>query len=179
MTQTARSSDTDRTEVHERVAVGRVRKPTGTHGSLSVTMYSGDTARLPAGTQVVVGGEPHTVSASRPGTRGDAILTLESVSSREEALKFRGAEIEMEASDLPQLPQGVYYHYQLIGCSVATSEGKTLGKVIEILETGGNDVYVVSDQEHEVLIPVVRDVVISIDVGAGKITVDLPKGLAD
>ncbi len=169
----------------DRIPVARVRKPVGYDGSLAVTLYSGDPDRISPGSVVYVRGREETITAARPGARGSTVVRLESVTTFEQADRLRDAEFEVNAEDLPESPPGVYYHFQIIGAMVHTVDGKVLGQVREILETGGNDVYVVAppndgnaqDSAKDVLIPAISDVVLSIDVDAGIITVDPPDGL--
>ncbi len=98
------------------------------------------------------------------------------ISTPEDADVLRGAVVEANASDLPEQPKGVYYHYQIIGLKVLTESGEALGRVSEIIESPANDVYVVTpdDGGDELLVPALEEVVRSIDVAGGVITVDLP-----
>ena len=65
----------------------------------------------------------------------------------------------------------------LVGCQVVTVQGEVLGNLRDVLPTGSNDVFVVGEGLAEILIPALKNVVISIDVEAKRITVDLPDGL--
>jgi 16S rRNA processing protein RimM len=71
------------------------------------------------------------------------------------------------------LPEGVYYHYQIIGLGVYTVDGDYLGKIMSIFETGSNDVYVVRGEDKEYLIPAIKDVIKEIDLEAKKMIVKL------
>ena len=75
------------------------------------------------------------------------------------------------------LPDGQYYLYQLIGVQVVTTTGEGLGTVTNILETGANDVFVVQNNQQEILLPDVPDVVRSIDLDKNEMTVQLIEGL--
>lgn len=72
-----------------------------------------------------------------------------------------------------------YLVRDLAGCEVVTDEGESLGSLMDVLPTGANDVYVVGEGKKEVLIPSLKEVVLSIDLENKKITVKLPKGLLD
>jgi len=69
------------------------------------------------------------------------------------------------------LRENEFYHRQIIGLVAITSEGREIGKVVEIMETGSNDVYVVRGQGKEYLIPAVKDVISSVDLDSGTITI--------
>lgn len=67
----------------------------------------------------------------------------------------------------------------LVGCSVVTEEGEALGSLVDVLPTGGNDVYIVQNEEKEILIPALKSVVLSVDLEKRLITVKLPEGLRE
>ncbi len=88
-------------------------------------------------------------------------------------------EVFSPARNLPRLPEGQYYHHQLIGLKV-WQEQEYLGELIEILETGANDVYVIqAEGAAELLIPAIPEVIKSIDIDAGTMEVHLLEGLRD
>ncbi|HOB20614.1 MAG TPA: ribosome maturation factor RimM, partial [Candidatus Atribacteria bacterium] len=79
------------------------------------------------------------------------------------------------------LPEDSYFIGDLIGSSVKTIQGNTLGTLTDVIQTGSNDVYVVKGNKGEVLIPALKSVVKNIDIRAGLVTVDLTnmEGLLD
>ena len=74
------------------------------------------------------------------------------------------------------LPEGQYYHFQLLGMNVRNIAGDQLGAITEILTTGANDVYVVSGTA-EILVPAISGVIVSVDISVSEMVVDLPDGL--
>ena len=79
------------------------------------------------------------------------------------------------AGNFPRLPQGEYYHHQLLGLQVINKEGQLLGTLVEILETGANDVYVVKGESgEEVLLPAIDGVVVGIDLENHTMLVEPP-----
>ncbi|GAI01472.1 unnamed protein product, partial [marine sediment metagenome] len=95
----------------------------------------------------------------------------------EAAQKLRGQPVEIHHSQLYPLPEGQYYHFQLIGLEVWTTRGELLGNITEILTAESNDNYVVSGAKGEILIPAIEDVVKSIDLDSGRITIEPIEGL--
>lgn len=106
-----------------------------------------------------------------------AILKLRGIDTREDAEGLAGVELEVPTEDVPPLPDGSYYHFQILDMEVWTSAGELLGIVVDILITGSNDVYVVRGGDREILVPALEDVVLEVDVEGGRLTVDLPEGL--
>lgn len=147
------------------------------NGSVSVTPYADDSPALVTGARVYAGDATCTISAVKRAGSGLALTFLE-IRSPDEAEALRGVDLEVLEADLPASPAGVYYHYQIIGAQVVTLEGKTLGRVWEILETPAHDVYVVRPESGgaDVLLPAVEGVVREIDPVARVIKVDPPEG---
>lgn len=126
-------------------------------------------------------GEGHqhaNVLARRPHQRG-LILRLDVVTSREQARDLAGTYLYVPESEAVPLPEGEYFVHQLIGLTVVTEAGETLGPLAEVLATGSNDVYVVKGPKGEVLLPAIKDVVKAVDLAAGTMTVALLPGLVD
>ena len=161
-----------------RVAVARIRRPWGTDGSLAVTPFGNDPERLSPGARVFVGGRQASVISAHPA--GSAlVIRVDSVRTVKDANRLRDTLVEIAPADLPPLPPGTYYHYQLAGALVRSVDGADIGTVTSVLETGSNDVYIVQPPGDckPVLIPATADVVRDINIQARLITVDLPDGL--
>ncbi|MDZ4230270.1 MAG: ribosome maturation factor RimM, partial [Dehalococcoidales bacterium] len=84
---------------------------------------------------------------------------------------------EIDRNQLDSLPEGEYYHFQVIGLEVRTTGGELLGKIIDILSTPGNDNYVVSANNEEILIPAIEDVVQSINIEGNYLVIEPIEGL--
>ena len=118
------------------------------------------------------------VEARRP--HQDVILyKLEGIATRNDAEALRGAIMLVRAKDLPALEPGRYYPHELIGLRVVTTDGALLGEIHEVLVTGANDVYVVKERpdSKETLLPAIAEVVRSVDLLNGVVTVTVPDGL--
>ncbi len=96
-----------------------------------------------------------------------------------EVEKFRGCELTIERKDAIKLQPGEYYCADLIGLTIVDEEGKELGILTEILQTGANDVYemTLKDSEEKVYIPAIKDCIKEIDTSSGKITIHVMDGL--
>ena len=85
--------------------------------------------------------------------------------------------MEIEHSQDYPLPEGQYYHHQIIGLQVRTTQGELIGTVTDVLTGKSNDNYIVQSHKGEILIPAIEDVVQSIDLDQGYITIEAIEGL--
>src|SRR5262249_31754206 len=120
------------------------------------------------------------VRAVGSGRRGEARLTLDGIDGRDAALALRGRLVQAGVEDLGPPPAGEYYQYELVGCRVEDGEGRVLGVVREIWETGAADVLVVAGEGgREHLIPAAREILREVDVAQRRIAIDAPPGLIE
>ena len=154
----------------ERLIVGRIVRPWGARGQVKVEPQTDFPQRFRRGARFLVGEREYTCRAVTYSSRS-LVLALDGVDSPEAAEALRGALLEVPTADAHPLPEGTYYHYQLIGLEVRTAEGDDLGRVVEVLATGGTDVYVVRGPRGEALLPATSEVVAAIDLEAGRMTV--------
>jgi 16S rRNA processing protein RimM len=123
--------------------------------------------------------EPRSVKVLewRPHSKG-WVVRLDGVTDRTAAEQLAGMDIQVAVSELPELPEGEYYWYQLEGLSVRDTGGRELGRVVRLMETGANDVLVVRAEKaqswgRECLIPwLPEQVVQSVDLDAGQMVVN-------
>jgi 16S rRNA processing protein RimM len=162
----------------EYIAIGQVLAPWGVEGKLRVEVTTDFPHRLAPQSQFYVDHKPVTV-AGTSWHKGKAIIKLEGIDSVRQAEGLRGKTLEIHHSQLETLPEGQYYHFQLIGLEVWTTEGRLLGKVVRILSGSSNDNYVVGAEKGEILIPAIEDVVKSVDLKSGRITIEAIEGLLD
>jgi 16S rRNA processing protein RimM len=146
---------------------------------LQVEAYTEVIHSLKPTSEILLGPEkvPVVVRAFRPH-RARFLLAIEGCEDRDSAERYRGMDVFIRFDDAEPLPEGVYYHWQILGLEVATEEGEVLGNVERILETGANDVYIVrGDSGEEILLPAIESVILHIDLQEGRITVRLIPGL--
>jgi 16S rRNA processing protein RimM len=123
--------------------------------------------------------QPYQIQSRREHSKG-LLVRFAEFDSRETVAALTNKEVYVRADDRPPLPEGEYYRHQLIGLQVLTDEGEALGRLAEILVTGANDVYVVRrEAAKDMLLPAIDEVVLGIDLKAGKICVHLPEGLGE
>lgn len=124
------------------------------------------------------GGDINPLKLKSLGTaQNNFILDFEEIDNVEAAAALIGAEVLIAAERFKKLPEGEYYWWEIIGLEVVTEDGVPCGKIVEILPTGSNDVYVCSGPQREVLLPAISDVIRRIDRKKGMMIVRLIDGL--
>lgn len=165
------------------VLLGKIAGTHGIRGELRVVSYSGEYDTLATlGTFLLKGttGELKDYPLDSVRIHGNkAIVRLKGFSDINQVAHLVGQEILVRRDQLPEPEEGEYYWHDLIGLSVATLEGDKLGTLTDIISTGSNDVYVVTDKEREYLIPATEEVVRDIDLNARTMTVSPLEGLLD
>ena len=168
------------------VAVGRVSRAHGLAGVLVVVLYGEESRNLCASESVrlSLGSRNQEFSRSRssvaPRTgRARVRLWLDGIANRNEAEAWVGAELAIPVHVLEPLPAGEYYWRDLIGLRCRTCDGRSLGRIDEIWQTGSNDVLVVRDGPRSLLIPALYDVIAKVDLESGGVSIDPPQGLLD
>ena len=178
------SGEHDRPPEPRFLAVGRIVGVHGVRGEIKVEILTEDPHRFGRLAQVFVGpdeGEP--TAWPLEGYRlhkGRALLKLGGCDDRTAAETLRGLLVQVPLEEAIPLAEGEYYEHQIVGLDVWTVGGDYLGEVVEILYTGANEVYVVHGpppRRREVLIPAIRQVVLEVDLDAGRLRVDLPPEL--
>jgi len=167
------------------LAIGRIMRPHGVHGELRaeiLTDYPDHVQTLARHRRTLYVGPTHR-HLTLTGVRfhQDAmLLTFKECTTRDEADALRGALVEIPVEDAVPLEEGEYYHYQLIGIHVMTEDGEMLGDIVEVFTLpGANDVYVIHGPRGEILIPAIEDVVIELNVEAGRVIIRPLPGLLD
>lgn len=161
------------------VLIGRFRRPHGLNGELLFEIWCDTPEMIQRGLAIYVGAqhEPYSVSAVREKPPFLLVL-LDNTTDQDQAAEFRNAHVFVRARDLPPLPPGQFYAHQLVGLDVIDEQNRRLGTLADILQTGANDVYVVRNPEgHELLFPATDEVIVSIDLEAGRIVVRPIPGL--
>jgi len=160
----------------EFITIGQILLPRGIKGKLKVKVVTDFPQRFAPASKVYVNQQPMTIDGAE-WHKGNAIIKFNAIDSLDAAQKLKGQPIEIHRSQLEPLPEGQYYHFQLIGLEVWTTQGELLGTVTEILSAKSNDNYVVRGSRGEILIPAIEDIVKSIDPDGGRIVIEPVEGL--
>lgn len=169
------------TQRSQETVIGRITSVFGVKGWLKVYSYTDPVDGLLGYSDwtAVLDGKRFPVELEEGRRHGPGIVvSLKGVADRDQARLYCGADIVVPTEALPSLPEGEYYWFQLEGLRVETLDGDDLGNVKQLMETGSNDVLVVSASttsidQRERLIPYLPDQVVkSVNLSAGLLTVD-------
>ena len=105
------------------------------------------------------------------------LLTLKEVTGRNEAEALKGAIVQIPQSVLPELGEGEYYLFEVIGSTVHDSAGANLGQVEELLDNAGQILLRISQDGEERLLPAVPETILSFDQEKKELLVSVPDGL--
>ena len=167
------------------LAVGRVSRPHGVRGELRVEVLTDYPGRLGQHAYFYLASPDSPEMARRYPVeklrrhKKVLLLKLGGCDDRNGAEELRGQLVQIPTEEAVPLEEGEYYDFQLIGVKVEAESGESLGQVVEVLKTGANDVYVVRGPWGEVLLPVVKDVVLKLDLEARQMVVHLLPGLLE
>ncbi|MBO8162403.1 MAG: ribosome maturation factor RimM [Brevibacillus sp.] len=109
--------------------------------------------------------------------KGFELLKFEGYDSINDVEKFKGGELKITEDQLMELEEDEYYIHQLVGCEVVTDEGETLGKIVDVLTPGANDVWVVRGPKGEIYLPFIDDCIKQVDIENKRVVCHLMEGL--
>jgi 16S rRNA processing protein RimM len=157
--------------------VGEVVAPFGLIGEMKVKLETDFPDRFARLKQVCLRpakGEPKLFKVQRARLhKGQILLKVEGVESIDAMEAWRGARVQIRRDEAVPLPQDSYYAADLVGMEVVTREGRVLGKLEKIWPYPAQDLF----QVGEILIPAVKEFIVSVDVEGRRITVAPPEGL--
>jgi 16S rRNA processing protein RimM len=106
------------------------------------------------------------------------LVKFKGLETPEEAGLFRNQWVYVKRTDVPALPEGQIYQHELLGFNVVDEKDHPLGELVEIIETGANNVYVVKDESgKEILLPAIPSVILELDADRRLMRVHLLEGL--
>jgi 16S rRNA processing protein RimM len=163
--------------------VGRIARAHGIRGQVIVNLETDfPEARFRPGATLFAerGGAltPLTLTTVR-FQNGRPVIGVQGVETMNEAEQLAGLELRVPVEALAPLPEGTFYHHDLVGCRVVTKDGREVGMVEGVEGTFGGSRLIVAGGTGEILIPLARDICPTIDIAGKRIVVDPPEGLLD
>jgi 16S rRNA processing protein RimM len=164
--------------------VGIIANTHGIRGELKIVPQTDFPERFDKGSALVIVDPqnkqtPVTIQTARLH-KNTYIVKFDNFNNINEVEKYKGSLLKVEEKYLEDLGEDEYYYHEIKGCTVVTDEGEELGTITEILSPGANDVWVVNRPKgKQVLLPVIDDVVLSVDVTNKIVKIHLMEGLLD
>ena len=176
---------TDSDEHHSRlpdyVVIGQILRPHGVAGKMRVEPITDDPNRFYLLKRVFLSKDGLSREQAKmtgvPVGPRFVIVALESIDSREQAEKYRDFYVEIPRQECLPLPEGRHYIFEFIGLQVYTNSGAFVGEISDALLLPANDVFVVTCNDREYLIPDVPEIVEEKKPSSGKIIINPIEGL--
>lgn len=163
--------------------VGIISSTHGVHGEVKVFPTTNDIKRFGRLKEVLLDTGKENITLHIEGVKyfkQFAILKFKEFDNINEIEKYKGKSLFVSRENAVPLKKDEYYIADLIGIRAENEDASFQGVLKDVIETGANDVYVIeTDQGREVLIPAIKECILSIDVSAGEMKVHLLEGLLD
>ena len=156
---------------------------------MTVRVPGGEAEQWTAAARVWIGeeqgsGKYYEVEHSR-AYRDRLVLKLRGIEDGNAAEGLRGGQVGVVADDAPELPEGRFHRTQLVGLQAVDEERAVLGRIDDVMPTGGHDLLRIKraektqEETEELLVPFVPEIVLEVDLEAGQVVLRLPPGLRE
>ena len=165
------------------VRIGRIAGIHGLRGALRCRPDNPDSESFPTLQTITI----QTGSQSReyqlltatPAGRGMLKIELAGIADANAAEALKGGIVMVARTSLPPTQPHEFYYFQAIGCEVFLTDQTRLGTIAEVFSNGAHDVMVVQGERREILIPVIEDIVKSLDLDSRRVVIELVPGLIE
>lgn len=156
--------------------IGKLQRTHGVKGEIVMEVMTDFPEKILPGNIVYIGTtqKEYEVASVRPAA-DKILISFKGFNDCDQVSILRNQIVSIKTENANQLPEGEYYHHEIIGMTVVEEDGTLVGVISEILVTGANDVYIINKENgEELLLPAIRDAVRSIDRDSRKMVVRLP-----
>ncbi len=165
------------------ITIGKAVKPFGVKGEMKIEPLTDFPDRFkklrrvhlvsPAGKEIAC--EVRSVRYAG----GIPYLLFSGYESPEKAKALNGWFVKVPVEETVPLPEGSYYWFEIIGMEVLSEDGEKLGTIVDVFETGSNDVYVMKRGRKEIYLPATKEIVKQVDRKAKRMVIHLMDGLME
>jgi len=166
----------------EWATIGKIVAPFGLRGEMKVFSLSDIPNRFAQLKALYIRPQyaPMVIEGVRPHKGDMHLLKLKGIDDATSADALRNSELCIPLAQLAKLPADSYYQHDILGLRVLTLQNQEIGTIVDIMETGSNDVYVIKDADsHQVLIPAIKEVVKQVDLIRHVMYIEPMAGLLD
>ena len=169
--------------MENKLQVGVISSTHGVRGEVKVYPTTDDVNRFKKLKKVVLDTGREYMDLEISGVKffkNQVILKFKGIDNINDIEKYKGKDLLVHREDAVALEDNENYVADLIDLKVVTDDGKVLGYLTEVMETGANDVYVVETEDgKELLLPAIRDCILDVDLDEEVMTVHILPGLFD
>ena len=169
--------------MEELLQVGVITTTHGVHGEVKVFPTTDDPARFKKLKQVILDTGKDKIELEIAGVKffkNLVILKFKGIDDINDVEKYRKKSLYVTRENAVKLKKNEYFIADLIGLKVSSDEGEDLRQISDVLQTGANDVYVISkDGADELLVPAIRECIKNVDVEGGTMEIHLLPGLRE
>jgi 16S rRNA processing protein RimM len=158
------------------LSVGRIGRAHGVRGELAVKVDSPSESVLLEVERVRLSGEPtdRRVLSAR-AAHAEVLLRLEGVADRTAAEALRGRDVQVDRAELPAPEEGEFYFADLVGLEAVDEQGKSLGRLNGVWETGAAPVLVIGEGASELLVPFAEAFVVRVELEQKRVVLRPPE----
>jgi len=164
------------------VPVGEIVATHGLVGWLKVNPFNPETTAIAGDRQLILEKDGRRTAQdleSSKRNKRQILIKLRGVDGIDDARKWVGAILCVDADALEPLEPGQYYHYQVVGLEVYALAGERIGVITRVWSTPGGELYVVQGAKKEHLVPAVKEIIEKVDFSAGRVIINPPEGLLE
>lgn len=167
----------------ELITIAKIAKTRGLRGEVVADILTDFPERFELlGTVFIVKPDGETLETKLENfwfQKGRVILKFKEFNKIEQSETLRNSEVCIPESEAVELEEDEFYDWELQDCEVETVEGKKLGRVKELMRTGGTEILVVQGETKDYLIPFAGTICVEVDVENKLIRIDPPEGLLE
>ena len=167
--------------MEDRLQVGVISSTHGVRGEVKVFPTTDDATRFKKLKQVYLYTGKEQMLLEIQGVKffkQFVILKFKGIDNINDIEKYKGRSLFVERKDAVPLEEDEYYIADMLGMSVYTEDGARFGTLKDVMETGANDVYIIDSDDHgEILVPAIKQCILSVDVEADRMVIHLMDGL--
>jgi 16S rRNA processing protein RimM len=158
------------------ICIARIGAAHGVRGAVKLWTFTEDPLAVTAyGPLLTKDGARSFEVATAREAKGHLVATLKGIATREDAERLNGVELYIARDKLPATEDDEYYHADLIGLAAVNAAGESLGRVIAIHNFGAGDIIEIAPpQGATMLLPFTNAVVPTVDLGGGRVVIELP-----
>jgi 16S rRNA processing protein RimM len=163
------------------VRIGRIAGIHGLRGALKCRPDNPESESFPTLKTITIetGAQrrEYQLLATAPAGRGMLKMELAGIEDANAAEALKGGIVMVASASLPPTKPREFYYFQAIGCKVFLTDHTLLGTIAEVFSNGANDVMVVREGQREILVPVIEEIVKSIDLDSRRVVIESVPGL--